>query len=300
MGTTTEKLDLEVPTLTINGQVTESTTGQPVAGARVQAFLVENNRGLMVNISGSEDGAAMWSTGPMGTDTTDLDGNFQLLVGQEGRWNVNATKEGYSQDQEADTIVEVKAPVQGFRVQMKGSSGVTIRVVDVETQGPIPGAMGEIRAGNSSRSSNLDASGSLEFTDLSPGEVTVTGNARSFAPAWKTLRLEPGEHEEVVLALNRGGSLRIHLPPGLEAVPDTLHQAKLRIEAEDGNDLTYELIGFGDTGTLAPEGEPGQAMLHHAPEGILTVRIGGEGTSIPERVTTVTIPLGGEGVIDLR
>ena len=66
----------------------------------------------------------------------------------------------------------------------------------------------------------------------------------------------------------------------------------LRLENAEGIDTL-----LGHPPEFGREGEP---EFRHVPAGPLRVRLGGQGSGIPETIMTVIVPEGGETVADLR
>jgi len=294
MGSEPQRFNIEIPDLEIAGRVVEDATEEFLGGIRLTAYLVREDRGSMSAWEGGRDGL-VWSTNPLATDVTDTEGRFRLLIGEPGKWQVHAAKQGYSMLSEQETTFEVKSSLAGVVIRLQGSAVLAVRVADAETGAAIAAGMVSLQWGTRSEGTQLDGSGSTVFRGVSPGAAELVASASGYAPAWKHLELEAGGRSEETLMLDRGGTLRLVLPPGLAPRGQRLWEIGLALVAEDGTDLTRHFPFDSDDAV-----EEGVALLRHVPDGRIVVRLGKKGGPTPPRETTVSVPLGGEVTADLR
>lgn len=280
MGSRDLHVDIEFPDLVLAGRVVEESTGEGIHSVRLLARKEGNGGMTMINDQGE-----VRSTMAVATDVTDTSGGFRLQLDGPGTWSVQASREGFAMLGKESATFEVDSSRHDAVIPMRGSARLRVRLVDAETGRPIPGGQVTVVKGNGKSSYGLGVSGTEVLEDVSPGTVSLYGAAKGYAQRWEEIDLEAGEDRAVDIELDRGGALRLLLPPPrIEPSWMALWRAGFRLETLEGKSID-------NADPL--EGEDGALLLRHVPDGPLVVGLG-------EREERVIVPLGGEVAVDLR
>lgn len=189
--------DIELPTLSVSGQVTEAETGRPLEGASVTAQ------------TGSED-----MLRSIRSASTDSSGRYELADLDPGAYRLTASRDGYSAQTRAASVGDGPA-VADFALER--GSGLRLQAIDGRTALPLRGLAVLVFASDRtlvySGPVSLDTSGAGEIPGLAPGLYTVSVSSLGYAPQTLPGITVPGP--TVSLALTPGGRLEIRGVPGL-------------------------------------------------------------------------------------
>lgn len=229
-------LDIELPTGTVVGRVVDSRSNGAVAAAFVTlARAGEPVEGLTsVSIS------------------TDREGAFRTVGLVPGPYEAIVTKAGYALGVQE---IDVSEGVSETTVELVASGGVRIRVVDAESNVPLPNAFVDVASMNGARarvSLVLDANGIGEVPRLGVGAralVSAAGYAPSILDSGASVSGMP-----VPVFLRRGGRIQVR-------VEATMVRAELTLTSERQAILPRALS------------LPYNALLEDLPEGAYHLRV---------------------------
>jgi protocatechuate 3,4-dioxygenase beta subunit len=256
--------DIDIRVSSVRGKVTDATTGQPLADARVEVRTKDN----MMNAR-----AAM----------TDKDGNFFIDGVSRGTYQISADKEGFGN---AIRDLDVAESVSDVELKLSPSAGVTLRVVDgrdgrlISAGTQVLDMQGNTVAGLGFRFNQTPEPIKL---DLAPGQYRVTLNAQGYA--LKTV------------VITSPSTMTVPMTPGGTLLIQSKSSASLRARliAPDGS--SYFRIGMGD-GTFQLLASPATTTLQSVAPGTYRLEV----LDLSDRVvntTSVTINEGQQTTISI-
>jgi protocatechuate 3,4-dioxygenase beta subunit len=133
------------------------------------------------------------------------DGYYELFVGEPGEYTVSASAYGVGLPSRRVTIPDVEAFT--FDIDF-GSALLSGRVIDKETEAPVPGAFviarpSKASIGDSAAGLRVGSDGLFELS-LDPGEFTLVVRANGYGTLEKRVTVEDGGRSDLVLALSSG------------------------------------------------------------------------------------------------
>lgn len=178
--------DIAIKTIPVQGTVTDSSSGQPIANATIQ---IQNKQGGFL-------GSQVVNSDPSGT--------FIAENVAAGSYHVVVQKDGYGQD--ARDIVVSDSPLDPLQFKLSPSDGVTINVVDQRDNTPlranavriVDSAGQPVTAGGAFFASG--APGPIKLS-LAPGSYTVTIAAQGYANKIMTVT----SPSQITVGLTAGG-----------------------------------------------------------------------------------------------
>jgi hypothetical protein len=174
--------------------------GSPLSGAGIE---LRPSRGRLSTVSFGRRGAVA-SPGPRYlAAVASEDGYYELLVDEPGEYVLSASVSGVALPRRTIAIPDVESFPLDLDFEGAPVSG---RVVDLETEAPVPGAFVSARSSNSAGSGGglqVGPNGTFEL-ELEPGEVVLAVRADGYATLEEKLSVGEGGRSDVVLALAKG------------------------------------------------------------------------------------------------
>lgn len=214
--------------------------GSPVAGARVAARIVVENRA-----------AAGADLHPPGADTSEADGTFRLDGLDPGAYDLVAIDDEHA----AARAAGIPAGAEGVKLEM-GAAGAIRGTVRDEAGKPVAAfsvvvsiPRGALEREHVTTRSFLDAEGRYAIEGLGSGDyelVAAALGAAPSAPAKATIQSPPGEPVTVDLALAHGATLRGTVTDHESAKP--IAGARVELEGGLGPASDVPLLATASTG----------------------------------------------------
>ncbi len=194
--------NIELPEGGISGKVLDAETGKPLEGVKVglQPRRARDFR---------EAQSLKWGYYRR-SDTTDSEGRYDFSVVEDGPYFVVASKEGYSPQAVAADVQDSQGPSD---LDLLLSRGTTLhgRVTGSDPSRPVQEIFLSARDFNGvivySKNMNLTPEGEYETAALSPGEYTVSVEAKGYASATKKVSIVAGADNRADFVLPAGGTL---------------------------------------------------------------------------------------------
>jgi hypothetical protein len=182
--------DIPIKTISIQGTVTDSSTGQPIPNATVQ---IQNQGGGFL-------GSQMVNTDPSGS--------FLAENVAAGTYHVVVQKDGYGQSSRDITVTD--SAVDPLQFKLSPSDGITITVVDARDQTPL--RANATRVIDNATGQPVSVGGGFGFgggapepikLSLAPGSYSVTIAAQGYASKIVTV----SSPSQLTVGLTAGGTV---------------------------------------------------------------------------------------------
>lgn len=158
--------DVPLPATTLSGSVTDTSSGEPIEGATVQAETGQETQAQALKRA-----------------VTDSNGVYAIADLDPGSYQVTARQSGYRMKTQAATVAADPAQLD---FQLEKGSGLTIRVADGLTGMPLSGVgalvFGADGAVAFQATVSLDSAGAGEIPSLAPGRYAVYVFSGGYAP----------------------------------------------------------------------------------------------------------------------
>jgi len=197
--------NFELPEGRVSGRVLDAETGKLIEGAKVALQLRRATN--------------LWEARPLKdplfrfkppSDKTDSEGRYSLSGVKDGVYFAVASKEGYAPQ---GTTVEVQNSQGPSDLDFLLSRGTTLHgsVTGSDPSRPVQEVFLSARASNGAivyaKNINLTPEGEYETAVLTPGEYTISVEAKGYAPATKKVSVVAGGDNRADFVLPAGGTL---------------------------------------------------------------------------------------------
>ena len=251
--------DIDIKSTSVRGRVVDSTTGSPLADARVELR--------------PATGEAFMGSRVMSTDSA---GAFVLENVARGNYEVKADKEGYGHEMRSIVVGDSASEVE---LKLAPSAGVTLTAVDGRDQRKIGAVIARII---DSQGRNVDTA-SFRFGSpepmklpLSAGTYRVTLVAQGYA----TQTITVNSPSSATVAMTPGGSLLIR----------SKSSAVTRARLVDSGGQAYVRSPFGgQAGIFTIDASPGVTTLQNIAPGSFRLEILGPGDEVLKTVPVTII-----------
>ena len=244
-----QEIEVDLPELSLRGQVRDDLDGTPVAGAEVSLAQAMGQRAAL-----SRSGEPAWSDG---------EGRFELTDLSPGRYRLRVEKDGYAAAG-LEVAVGEAAPPKAVEVRLRPSPGLTLLVL---RSSGWPAVEVEVLA--------LDDRGREVLRGRYPaaegGRVSLSELP---AGSWRLLVGEAGAAAAGVRVRSPGPPVTVHLPPSgglrldVPAVRGSGRDAQLRLRDPAGR--PYQTLPYG---TYAWTLVDGRLLLPLVPAGDWTLEV---------------------------
>jgi len=265
--------NIELPEGGIAGKVMDAETRQPIEGAKVT---LEQRRPKNIQ------NAAMSKLGMFagGGESTDSEGKYSFSIVEDGAYFVVASKEGYSPQGLTADVGNSRGPSD---LDFSLSRGETLFGQVTGSNPSLPVKQIFLSARDSSgrvvysKKLTLTEAGEYETTGLSPGEYTISVDAKGYASAEKKVRIRAGADNRADFVMTAGGTLIIRT---VDDRGNPVPGAQAEIMDEQGN---FFLGFFPDLNDLMSMGfeellrEDGVSTNPNLPEGKYRVKVSAVG-----------------------
>lgn len=197
--------NFELPEGSVTGRVVDAETGKPIEGAKVA---LQPRRVTSLWEARSLKSAGFRFRPP--SDKTDSEGRYSLSAVEDGVYFVVASKEGYAPQ---GTTAEVENSQGPSDLDFFLSTGTTLQgsVTGSDPSRPVQEIFLSARASNGAivyaKNINLTPEGGYETAALTPGEYTISVEAKGYAPATKKVSVVAGGDNRADFVLPAGGTL---------------------------------------------------------------------------------------------
>ncbi len=260
--------DIDIKSATLRGTVVDSTTGEPVADARVQIQTVGGNAPGMLTSR---------------VATTDSSGAFLLDNVQSGSYQATAQKDGYGHDVRNFAIGDT--PPDDLQLKIAPSDGVTLRVVDA-------------------RDNRLLSANVMRVIDAQGREVESGGFRFSSTPEPVRLTLAPGRYNVTLTAMGYAPQVvnvispstqTVALTPGGTLLLRSKGSAPQRVRLVDPNGAFYPR---GMNGIFTIDPAPLTTTLNNVAAGNYTLQVLDTAGNVTNTIP-VTVVQGQQNVVDV-
>jgi len=256
--------DIELPSGRVSGTVVNASTGQPIPGVEVGAFLAGRLGSSILSLYKSMQ--------VMGR--SDDTGRFVLSNLPEGSYDIRAFANGYAQVRRASIQIGASGASREIRVELETSLSFSARAEDSGGR-PLSGALALLRdvegdlilSGSPARSGG---DGMLDVQGVVPGtyKMTVSHQAHASARAMITVLEDGSVTPQPVFRLEKGGKIRVRVVSGREPVDG----ATAEVIDDAGEDLMND-AGFFFQETPMATGPDGLLELGPFPAGVYKVSV---------------------------
>ncbi len=218
------RLDVDLPSGSISGTVTDAESHMPVAAVDVTA------------ISGKERTPA-----DIRQTVTDSTGFYTVTDLDPGAYQVRASYTGYQQEVRTLTVGQNE---ERSDLELHRSSGIRLRIVDGANSAPVSRAAVRLTTRGMiafAEVITLDNAGRGELPALSPGDYVLTVLAAGYAPRSLSIQAPVAA---IDIALQPGGRVQLRLPPA----------ASIRVRLLDAAGLPQAVSGSDPAGWTAVAG----------------------------------------------
>jgi carboxypeptidase family protein/polysaccharide lyase family 4-like protein len=289
------RLDIEIPEIWLSGEVLDRQTRLPLRGT-VLAWKPDSHSASYTTGFEEGDESITFSSNPQFRGELDAQGRYRIALMEMGTYRVTAYVPGYRMEKPVE--FEVTASRSHLELALEPAIQLTVHAEESSTKRSLQ-AVCVMLLSEAHRETHCGI-GEGYFDAMRPGKIKVAVMVPGYAVGIRDIELRE-EKEEVTVPVMRGGTLRIRLPASVERDAERIRQtARLGIEDSNGVELT-ELMASRDAGgswILFPDS--GEAVVTHVPPGRLSVRIGGDGTSLTLKQEAIELGDDGEAEVDLR
>jgi len=260
--------DIDIKSATLRGTVVDSTTGEPIADARVQIQAAGGNLPGMFSSRAA---------------VTDPSGAFLIDNVQSGSYQATAQKDGYGHD--VRNFVVGDTPPDDLQFKIAPSDGVTLRVVDA-------------------RDNRLLGANVLRVTDAQGREVESGGFRFGGTPEPIKLTLAPGRYSVTVTAIGYAPQVvnvvspstqTVSLTPGGTLVLRSKSSAPQRVRLIMPNGAFYPR---GMNGIFTIDPSPLTTTLNNVAGGSYTLQVLDAGGNVTNTIP-VTVVDGQQNVVEV-
>jgi hypothetical protein len=256
------QLDVDLPSGSITGTVTEATSQEPVVKAVVTA------------ISGRERTAT-----DLKQTFTDSRGGYTLADLDAGTYQVRATRSGYQQEARVITMHQSE---QRADFELQPHDGVRLRVIDATNGAPVSHANVRVTAQGVlifAETVSLDNAGRADMPSLAPGNYLLTVLVAGYAPRSLPIQVPTAA---IDVAVEPGGRIELRLT----AIPST------RVRLVDAAGIAQAVPGSDPAGWTGIAGPT--TVWTHVAAGLYRLE------TMTGSVTTITVKNGTTFVVDLK